>query len=339
MMLNSWVLGLVTGQTALLFILTIATANAWGINKYWDFESFSEQQYGLEKKTYLISTIMKFTLMTQLLMLLLLVISADELSRLLPGAMCATGTFGANAYGFPLFWLEVGCFFLFFVWLVMNQLDNKSPIYPLIKEKYSLLIAIYPLVGLKLILLVLFATNLSPGVITSCCGSVFSESSSSLGGAIAGISPKIILTVFSGIIFVLGILMLKETAKTLSKSKLFAWVEIIVWSAFFVVAVMTIISFMSTYIYQLPTHKCPFCLLKGEYYTIGIPIYLGLLMATGAGISKGTLRCYQNSQLLGGELVHFHKKLKYLALAGIILFITFGFGPFLLYYHQTGLLI
>ena len=73
MMLNSWVLGLVTGQTALLFILTIATANAWGINKYWDFESFSEQQYGLEKKTYLISTIMKFTLMTQLLMLLLLV--------------------------------------------------------------------------------------------------------------------------------------------------------------------------------------------------------------------------------------------------------------------------
>ena len=339
MIQNSWVLGLVTGQVVLLFVYTIAVVSAWAIVQHWDFASHSEQQYRLEKQTYLISTLMKFTLMAHLLMLFLLVVSADELAQVLPGAMCATGTLSANGYGFPLFWLEVGCFFLFFVWLVINQVDSQSESYPLIREKYAIIVAAFPLIILKSALLLLFVTNLNPGVITSCCGSVFTETSSGMGGSISGIPPKIILTVFFGTVVLIVLLVVKEASSTLGKSDMFRWVEIPVWLSFFIAAILTIISFLSTYVYQLPTHKCPFCLLKGEYYYIGFPIYLGLFTATAAGISNGALGFFDGKVPPGPELARLQRNLNWTAGAGVMLFLISGFGPFLAYYLRTGAII
>jgi len=39
---------------------------------------------------------------------------------------------------------------------------------------------------------------------------------------------------------------------------------------------MAILSFISVYFYELPTHHCPFCILQKEYGYVGYPLYLTL---------------------------------------------------------------
>jgi hypothetical protein len=52
------------------------------------------------------------------------------------------------------------------------------------------------------------------------------------------------------------------------------------------VSIAALISFISLYYYELPTHHCPFCILQGEYHYVGYLIYATLL---GGGIaSAGT---------------------------------------------------
>lgn len=181
MILNPWILSMLTGHAALFFVFSLAVGNAWRIYRGWNFNSSSEKQYGLEKRTYLVSTIMNLTLVIQMLMSVLLVMAADELAKILPGAMCATGSLSSNDFGYPLLMVKIGSFFIYFVWLVLNLLDNQLETYPLVRVKYLVLVCIYPLVLLETGLLLLFAVNLDPTIITSCCGSVYNESSAGLG--------------------------------------------------------------------------------------------------------------------------------------------------------------
>ena len=45
----------------------------------------------------------------------------------------------------------------------------------------------------------------------------------------------------------------------------------------FPVAVAALISFISVYFYELPTHHCPFCILQKEYHYVGYLIYAAIL--------------------------------------------------------------
>jgi hypothetical protein len=42
---------------------------------------------------------------------------------------------------------------------------------------------------------------------------------------------------------------------------------------FAVVAYYAVIYFFGTYIYALPTHKCPFCMFQKEYYYVGYLVW------------------------------------------------------------------
>jgi hypothetical protein len=54
----------------------------------------------------------------------------------------------------------------------------------------------------------------------------------------------------------------------------------------FFLSLTAVISFISLYFYELPTHHCPFCILHKEYHYIGYLMYLSLF---GAGIAGGGL--------------------------------------------------
>ncbi|MCP4414400.1 MAG: hypothetical protein GY808_17735, partial [Gammaproteobacteria bacterium] len=136
MILHPWILGLIVGHSSLLLVFSIGFVNAWRIFKGWDYNSSQELQFQLEKKTYLVSTIMNFALFTQILMLFLFTVAAQELASVLPGAMCAVGTLSSNSYGFPLLYIKIFSFFVYFVWLMFNYLDNQIETYPLVRAKY-----------------------------------------------------------------------------------------------------------------------------------------------------------------------------------------------------------
>jgi hypothetical protein len=66
----------------------------------WNIKSGSELQLGLERQTYLVSTILSYTFVFQILSLFLYIYTADNLHNLFVGAMCAAGTLNVNEYGY-----------------------------------------------------------------------------------------------------------------------------------------------------------------------------------------------------------------------------------------------
>ena len=62
---------------------------------------------------------------------------------------------------------------------------------------------------------------------------------------------------------------------------------------FFIFSVVAIISFVSLYFYQLPTHHCPFCILQKEYYYIGYPLYAFLFAGSFLGIMVGVVERFK----------------------------------------------
>ena len=186
----------------------LASGFAWRILRHWDMNSGSELQLRLERRTYLISTLLGFALGAELLSLLLLVQTAESLSSQFIGAMCATGVFNINAFGFPTLLLKIAVFFLAAVWLVLNQVDHQGRDYPLVRVKYGLLLLIAPLTVIELALQTGYFLGLEPEVITSCCGSLFSSESQTVAAELAGLPPKPAMIGFyllAGLMMVIGL--------------------------------------------------------------------------------------------------------------------------------------
>ena len=115
------------------------------ILKHWDIQNGHELQLVLERKTYLISTLLAYVFGLQLLSLFLYIFTADSLTPLFVGAMCAAGTLNVDAFGYPTLVLKIFNFILAGIWLVLNYADNQGYDYPLIRVKYLLLLVITPL--------------------------------------------------------------------------------------------------------------------------------------------------------------------------------------------------
>ena len=148
--------------------------------RHWDIRSGSQRQLELERRTYLVSTLLGFVFVTQLVALLLFVFNADRMSVMFVGAMCAVGTLNVNPFGFPALLAQILVFFLASSWLVVNDVDTRARDYPLARIKYGLLLAILPFVVAALSLQLRYFLGLKADVITSCCGSLFSTESSNL---------------------------------------------------------------------------------------------------------------------------------------------------------------
>lgn len=58
------------------------------------------------------------------------------------------------------------------------------------------------------------------------------------------------------------------------------------WLCFFPLSLLVITTFFSSYIYAMPSHNCPFDMLKGQYNGIGYPIYLSLFGASFLAMSS-----------------------------------------------------
>jgi len=105
-------------------------ASSYGIQilKRWDLRSGSEGQLILERKTYLVSTLLSTLLGVHLLSLFLFIFTADELHSLFVGAMCAAGSLYVNGYGYPALVLKMVNVILAGLWLILNTVDNRGTI-------------------------------------------------------------------------------------------------------------------------------------------------------------------------------------------------------------------
>ncbi|MCU7886123.1 MAG: hypothetical protein KZQ82_18180, partial [Candidatus Thiodiazotropha sp. (ex Lucinoma annulata)] len=196
MLLNPAIMALLLVSIVVCSMLMLASGFAIQVLRHWDIESGSERQLGLERRTYLISTLLIWAFSFELMSLLLFIYNAESMSGQFVGAMCATGVLNVNGWGWPTLFLKIAVFFSGTVWLALNYLDNQGYDYPVVKHKYRLLLAILPLVVAEFILQLLYFTNMDPDVITSCCGTLFSSQAEGVAAEVSGLPPRNMMLVF-----------------------------------------------------------------------------------------------------------------------------------------------
>jgi hypothetical protein len=279
------------------------------ILRRWDLRSGSELQLSLERRTYLISSLVKGAFAFEALSLFLFIYTAEGICTQLVGAMCAAGSLNAHPLGYPALLVKLLAALMAGVWLVINRVDERAEDYPLIRAKYGLLLAMAPLALVEAAFTWGYLLGLKPDVITSCCGSLFSRGGEGLGGGLASFPPRHAMWAYYTVLAATLVVGLR-LYRTGRGGYAFAALSL----ALFVVSVAALISGFSPYIYELPTHGCPFCLLKREYGYIGYPMYASLFTATVAGLGTGALRPFRRVPSLGEVLPGAGRRLTLLAL-------------------------
>ena len=199
MILHPAILALLSGSLLTGFILLSALLFSVRILARWDITSGSEYQLILERRTYLISTILNYAFAFQIFSLFLYIYTADNMHELFTGAMCAAGSLHVNSYGYPVLLLKIVNLMFAGTWLILNYADVRGYDYPLIRIKYALLLFMVPCVLLETVLQFLYFGNLHPDIITSCCGSLFSQEQSGIAADIVGLPFKPAMFAFYGV--------------------------------------------------------------------------------------------------------------------------------------------
>ncbi|MCX8087343.1 MAG: hypothetical protein N3C63_10665 [Rhodocyclaceae bacterium] len=300
-----------------LVMLLMAAPFAVQVIRHWDIQSGSERQLKLERLTYLFSTLIAFVCAIQIAAALLFVFTADKLAVMFVGAMCAVGALNVNAFGFPALFVQLALFFLASIWLAINHADSHARDYPLVKLKYALLLAAIPLFALSLWLQARYFLGLKADVITSCCGSLFSESSASVASEVAALEAKPAMLLFYGALLAAIALSFWHQRRRDDWSGLATALAALLA---FLASLAGILSFVSLYVYEHPHHHCPFCLLKPEYGYQGYALYLPLFAATAAGLASGVLRFFSRRPSLASIVPRLSGRLARFAAIGYGLF-------------------
>ncbi len=291
------------------------------IIRHWDLQSGSEFQLELERKTYLISTIMTYVMGFQILSLFLFIYTVDSISHLFTGAMCAAGTLNVNSFGYPDLILKLILCIVAGEWLIINYTDNQAHNYPLIRRKYWLLLLIAPLMISETVTQSLYFLKLDPDIITSCCSVIFSQDRDNMISAAITLPLGLSKTIFFlsatvSILLAIFVYIKKRGAILLGVASLIH----------FPVSILALISFISIYIYELPTHHCPFCILHYEYNFIGYFFYLAALMGVISGIGTGVINPFIRISSLKTVVYRLQKKLALTAMISNLIFLFLSFA-------------
>lgn len=295
MPLTPAVLALNLASLTQTLLLVLAAGFAIQILRHWDLCSGSERQLELERRTYLIATLVAWMFGGNLLSLLLFVYNAEQLSTQFVGAMCATGVLNANPWGWPTLFLKTSLFFAGAAWLVLNWVDNQAPDYPLVRPKYGLLLLIAPLAMAEVIMQALFFLGLHPDLMTSCCGALFNPEGGGVAAEVAGFPPALSLSALA----MSGIVLLATGIRYWHWGRgggIFALMATLT----FCLALAAIVSGIALYVYEHPHHHCPFCLLKSGHDFVGYGLYLPLFAATALALGVGMMANWRSVPSLKG---------------------------------------
>jgi len=324
MIFHPGILALLLGSILTTAMLCYAAYEGVRIIRNWDIKSGSERQLELERRTYLVSTVISYVLGFQLLSLFLFIYTADTISPLFIGAMCAAGSLKVNGLGYPALILKIVCFLLSGLWLIVNITDNKAHDYPLIRTKYWLLLFIAPFLIAETIVEGGYLLGLKPNIITSCCGTLFTADADTVVSDLLALPFALAEAAFfagAPVTIALGMYVYLK----MKGAYLFSIASLI----YFLVSIVALISFISIYFYELPTHHCPFCILQAEYGYVGYVFYLALLVGAVTGMGTGIIMPFRKIESLQTVIPPIQKRLALISiLSNLIFLLIAGYGIF-----------
>ena len=242
-----------------------------------DINSTSKTQYTLEKHSFLAATIIKYIFIIKVPLFLFFIFTLDKISNVLTGAMCGAGVVDATEYGTYLIVLKIINLYLFAYWLSLHVEDMKDENQAYTRAKFGIFIVLFFFFMIEVVLEGVMFNAIEIDKMVSCCGTLYSSSSTSAISSIFSIDNKILLSLFYGNFLLISLFYF------LKNKYLFAISNIL----FILVALVSLIAFFGTYIYELPSHHCPFCYLQSDYYYIGYLIYFLLFVGTFYGMVVG----------------------------------------------------
>jgi len=278
--LTSATVGYLGAQSALYALALVSGVKAWQILRTWDFNKSTKEQYANEKNAYLVSTVIIFLLFFKALLAIFLIYLIDSLTPFIRAAMCGVGVLNATILGWELIFLKMALIALFGLWLKSDLKDKEALDYPLIKFKFRFFLIILFLMSIELLFDYIMIFSLETQKVVSCCSVTFSAQNE-LAGFIS------LERSFVGVVFfitALFYLLLGVASFFYKKAQPFFGVFAIFY---LIVGLFFVVYTVSPYVYELPTHTCPFCIIQKEYFYIGYLFYLFLFMSGFYGIKRG----------------------------------------------------
>ncbi len=310
------IIALLLASTLCVLALVASTPFAVDVIRRWNIRSGSERQLEMERRTYLFSTLLAFVMALQLASVLLFVFNAEKMSGMFVGAMCAVGTLNVNSFGFPALEAKIALFFLAAMWLAINHVDSQARDYPLVRLKYALLLLLAPLLAAGAWIEWQYFLELKADVITSCCGSLFSEGSPTVAAEVSALAPRPAMAVFYG---GLGAAVALAAWHGLRGGRASGYALAAASGGAFIASIAGILAFVSLYVYEHPHHHCPFCILKPEYDYRGYWLYLPLFAATAAGLAAGAVQPFARIASLREIVPAFSRRMALVAAWGFFL--------------------
>lgn len=264
-LLSNEVIVYLLSEALLYLLLFLAFMITPMLIKRWNFDAFTSEQFALEKRSYLVMTIIWFALILKILLLPYFVYTIDRLSDIVPGAMCAAGIIKANSYGNPLLTLKITIIFLGALWMTLNRLDLQAKEYPYTQQKLWFFISIFVLLSVEFGLDILYFTHIETTNPVTCCSVIFGQTAG-MNDLPFGLDIHKLLILFYLLYALIVCMTFMEVAIGVFLSS----------TLFLYIAYYSVVYFYGTYIYELPTHKCPFCMLQSDYYFVGYFVW-GLL--------------------------------------------------------------
>ena len=258
----------------LFILLSLAFYQSVLLLKNYNFNATDATQYQLEKKSYFVITIISISIIIKFILLPFFVHTLDVLSGIVPGAMCGAGVIGANEFGKVALFVKILIVLLSMLWFRLNSHDEKTKNQPYFRMKLFFFVFIYMLIVLEIILELKFFTNISTESPVLCCSVIYTDVTD-INQLPLNLSMRQLLYTFYGLyLFILVLNYYKKRCILALVSLLFSYISYYV-----------IVYFFGTYIYELPTHKCPFCMLQSDYNFIGYAIFFSLFLATFYALS------------------------------------------------------
>ncbi|MGV8073566.1 MAG: hypothetical protein AB2L11_03245 [Syntrophobacteraceae bacterium] len=272
MILNNYIITYLLCALISTLIGVIAACTGIGVWKRWDAGSALEEQYRLEKKVYLIITILSLGFLIRLLSAPLWFWTLESMIISIPGAMCLVGV---HNIALPVSYMASGMKLIqpvfYGYWLILNFLDRKVIEQPFMKQKLLLLAPLGFLVLMETGLDAAFLFSVPPRQV-SCCTSLFDLPGESAPAVVTTASEPHWLPLFywAAVLILADIFLLmpvhgKRIAAAVrlrKRNKTTASIRTLL--AFFALAacIAAIHGTISPLLLKLPFHHCVFCLCQ-----------------------------------------------------------------------------
>jgi len=322
--LHPGIISLIVGSLVVTAMMVYSSLLGLTILRKWNINSSSAEQLALERKTYLISTIMNSVLGFEIFSSFLFIYTVEDMHRIFVGAMCATGSLNANPVGWYVLYTKIVIFFVASVWIAFNYIDQRADDYPLVKKKYAMLVFITPIVALDAYLQLKYFLGLKPDIITSCCGALFSESGHGVASSLSSLPIKPMMALFYAAI---ALFLLNTFFALRSQRPMFRYALPLSALLVFTVSIAAIISFVSSYFYEIPTHHCPFDILQSNYYFVGFPLYTTLFCGVFFGLMTGMVEPFKKINSLRDMIIKLQKKWALFSIILVVLFTLIASWP------------